>query len=111
MDGAFAFRATVFRPLVWKGKGIEDKGIYCIKRFSEDGFCVDELDLKYISSSPVRKLRVRCGPKEILLRRMTLAITPAGNFVYVDRKTGSLYDAVTGKCKTSDFLRIEPGDL
>lgn len=111
MDGAFAFVAPTFKPLVWRGQAVEAKGVYRIKRFAEDGVCIDELDLKYIATCASKKVRVHVGSIEVLSRRMVLALTPTGRWVYIDRKTGSLYDALSGKCKSSELLRIEPGDL
>ena len=109
MEAACAFAASSGRSY-WRGQTITPTNAYLIRRFGEDAVCLDEADLKHLLRHPVKKMHVQMG-KEVMLRKMTLALTPAHRWVYADRKTGTLYDAITGECKTSDVLRIRPGDL
>lgn len=100
------------RPLVWEARTIKlnSNPLFQIRRFSSDGTCLDDSDLAKLAGYPVRKMHVRLG-KETFLRKMILAVTPAQRFVFVDKITGTIYDSITGRCKTSPVLHIEPGEL
>jgi hypothetical protein len=100
------------RPLVWEARMIKlnSNPLFQIHRFAYDATCLDELDVAKMAGYPVKKMHVLAG-EERMLRKMVLAITPTQKFVYIDKNTGTIYDSITGLCKTSQAIRIEPGDL
>lgn len=100
------------RPLVWQARmiNLNSNPLFQIRRFSTEGSCLDDTDIAKLAGYPVRKLHVLVGA-ERMLRKMVLAITPTQKFVYVDKITGTIYDSITGLCKTSQAIRIAPGEL
>lgn len=75
-----------------------------LKRLSDDGACVDENDIKLLTSRPCERMTVvtELGKFE---RRM-VQVTLRDRLHWADRVTGTLYD-VHGTCRSSTRLWIE----